>query len=65
MEAKKQYLGIQKNRYQVQLISVVNLNLFLWFMKGKVKKVESCKVYLLFNFHAKPLNFPPCGPDYP
>ena len=36
MGIKKQYLGITKNRYQVQFISVVNLDLFAWFMKAKV-----------------------------
>ena len=36
METKKQYLGIPKNRYQFQLISVVNFNLFVWFMNAKV-----------------------------
>ena len=50
-ETKKQYLGIPKNRYQVQFISVVNLNLFVWFMKVKPYKVESCTVYFSLNFH--------------
>ena len=36
MEAKKQYLEITKNRYQVQFNSVVNLDLFVWFAKAKV-----------------------------
>ena len=36
METKKYYLEIPKNRYQLQFISVVNLNLFVWFMKAKV-----------------------------
>ena len=48
---EKQYLGIPKNRYQVQFISAVNLNLFGWFMKVKVFKVESCTVYFALNFH--------------
>ena len=51
METKKQYLGIPKNRYQVQVTSVVNLNLFVWFMKTKVYKVESCTVYFALKFH--------------
>ena len=59
-EQNKQYLGIPKDRYQVQFISVVNLNLFVWFMKAKVYKVESCTVYMYFA-----LNFPPCCLDYP
>ena len=29
-----------------QFISVVNLDVFVWFMKAKVCKVESCTVYL-------------------
>ena len=33
---EKQYLGIPKNGYQVSFISVVNMNLFVWFMKAKV-----------------------------
>ena len=51
---EKPYLGITKNTYQVQFISVVNLNLFVWFMKAKVYKVESLQ-----------FNLPPCCPDYP
>ena len=35
METKKQNLRVPRSRYQVQFISVVNLNLFLWFMKAK------------------------------
>ena len=51
-QRKKPYLGITKNTYQVQFISVVNLNLFVWFMKVKVYKVESCTVYFSLNFHS-------------
>ena len=40
-ECMEQYLGVPKNRYRVQFISVVNLNLFVWFIKAKVYKVES------------------------
>ena len=34
-ETKKQYLGVPKNRYQLQFISVVKLNLFVWFIQGE------------------------------
>ena len=44
--------GITKKRYLVQFISVVNLDFFLWFMKAKVYKVESCKsILLLISCH--------------
>ena len=54
METKMQCLGTPKNRYQVQFISVVNLNLFVWFMKAKVYKVESC----VFRISIQTFEFP-------
>ena len=51
METKYQYLGITENGYQVQFISIVNLDLFVWFIWAKVYKVESCTVYFALNFH--------------
>ena len=80
METKKKemnILRIPKNRLlqylQVQSISVVNLFLFVWFVKLKFDKVEFCfqilykpiyiyKTYLLLenglrDFHAVKANF--------
>ena len=51
MGQKKQYLGITKNRYQVQFISAMNSDLLVWILKAKVYKVESCTVYFALNFH--------------
>ena len=36
---------------QLYIISVVNMNLFVWVMKAKVYKVGSCTVYFALNFH--------------
>ena len=46
METKKTIFRNSKQR-----ISVVNMNLFVWFMKAKVYKVESCTLYFASNFH--------------
>ena len=33
------------------LVHLMNMNLFVWFMKAKVYKVESRTVYFALNFH--------------
>ena len=50
MQTEKQHLGILKNRYQIQLTSVVNLNLFIWFMKAKVYKNRVMAGLFYFEF---------------
>ena len=52
METKKAIFRNSKALIQsLKFISVVNINLFVWFMKVKVYKLESCTVYFALNFH--------------
>ena len=65
VEKKQQYLGLPKNRYRVIPRPVMNLNFYVWFMKAKVQKSRVINNLFYFEFSYKPLNFPPCCPDYP
>ena len=53
-DKRRNIIAISKNGYQVASSS----QLFAWFMKAKIYKVESCTIYFA-------LNFPLCCPDYP
>ena len=55
METKKAIFTNSKEENQVYFITVVNMSLFVWFMKAKVYKVV---MYSLFCFElpCKPLN---------
>ena len=65
MEKKREYLGIAKNRYRVQVNLVMNLNFYIWFMKAKVEKSRVMNNLFCFEFPYKPWIFSPCCPDYP
>ena len=53
-DKRRNIIAIPKNGYQVASSS----QLFAWFMKAKIYKVESCTIYFA-------LNFPLCCLDYP
>lgn len=42
------WLGIPKNRYEVQVISVVKLNLYVWFIKAKVYRTRVLSAFLKY-----------------